>query len=136
MDKGNDQFFANAALLTSRFGAWPSFHDAEILRVELSRSTGVALRLAVYVFATSPQLDSRGCYKRIKESVVTLTFRGTDEMTLLDFNEQNVLRELLISRQENGRFRVEILSSYGLNGGFLCNSAEVAHVENWGLAEG
>jgi len=121
--------FSNAELLMARFGTWPSFHDAEVIRIELSRSPDVAINMEVYLFATSSQLDDRGYYRREKESIVTFVFRGVQEVALRDFNEQNVLQELAISRQEDGNFRVQIFASYGLNGSFLCASAEIAQVQ-------
>lgn len=123
------QLFSNAALLMDRFGTWPSFHDAEVIRIELSRKPDVAISMEVYLFATSSQLDDRGYYRREQESIVTFIFRGVQELTLLDFNEQNVLQELAISRQEDGNLRVQIFASYGLNGSFLCANAEIAHVQ-------
>lgn len=128
MARGTEQLFSNAALVIDRFGTWPSFHDAEVIRVELSRSPDVALSIDIYVFATSQQLDARGYYKREQESIVGFMFRGVHEMTLLDFNEQNVLQELVVSRREDGDLRVEIFASYGLNGSFLCSNAEVGQV--------
>jgi hypothetical protein len=121
-----EQLFSNAALLMDRFGTWPSFHDAEVIRIELSRSPDITMD--VYLFATSSQLDNRGYYRREQESIVTFIFRGVYEVTLLDFNEQNVLQELAVSRQEDGDLRVEIFASYGFNGSFLCANAEVAQV--------
>jgi len=41
------RLFANATLLETRFGGWPSFHDAEVLRGELSRDHDVVLSMDV-----------------------------------------------------------------------------------------
>lgn len=51
----------NAAALEAIFGRWPSFHDAEVLRVALDRSgdDGPTLELVVHVFVMTGEVDAR-----------------------------------------------------------------------------
>jgi hypothetical protein len=123
------EIFSNAEMLRERFGGrWPSFHDAEILRIELSRIEEVILLLDIFVFARSAEVDSQGYFARENATVVRLAFRRVWDITLSDFNEQNVLQDLLTSMREDGSLRVEICSLYGLSGSFLCSEAAVADV--------
>jgi hypothetical protein len=123
------EHLVNASLLTDRFGPQTSFHDAEVLHVELSRGQNVVVRMDLYMFAASEELDERGCFQRENASVVTFIFQGVHELTLVDFNEQNVLQDLAFSRREDSMLLVEIFSSYGLSGSFLCTEARVAQVQ-------
>jgi hypothetical protein len=102
------EHLVNASLLTDRFGPQTSFHDAEVLHVELSRGQNVVVRMDLYMFAASEELDERGCFQRENASVVTFIFQGVHELTLVDFNEQNVLQDLAFSRREDSMLLVEI----------------------------
>lgn len=128
MNTDPSYLFANAALLETRFGGWPCFHDAEVLRVELSRDSGVVLSMDVYVFAYINEVDSAGHLKHANPSVVTLRFVGLRDLSLQDFNEQNVLQTLSCTRTEEGDLLVEIFGIFGLSGAFRCSRAEVAAV--------
>jgi hypothetical protein len=128
MKTETSDLFANATLLETRLGSWPSFHDAEVLRVELSRDDGVVLSMDVYVFASTNEVDSAGYFRRANPSVVTLRFYGLRDLSLQDFNEQNVLQVLTCTRREEGDLLVEISGIYGVSGAFTCSKAEVAAV--------
>jgi hypothetical protein len=73
-------------------------------------------------------VDSAGYFRRANPSIVTLRFYGLRELSLQDFNEQNVLQTLTCSRMEEGDLLVEICGIYGLSGAFRCSRAEVAAV--------
>jgi hypothetical protein len=130
-------FFSNSNLVMERFGKWPSFHDAEILRVELWRNPDVRqnpsaiLRMDIYVFEVSPDLDERGYFRLENESVICLLFNGVEDLKIADFNYQNVIQELSCSKLKNGRLAFEIYSSFGLSGSFSCIEAEVTEVRPW-----
>jgi hypothetical protein len=126
MSEGPSELFLNAEMLTRRFEGWPSFHDAEVLRLEIVRGEGRVLSMDVYVFGVSGNVDKHGYFIRTNRSVVTLRFRGVNDLNLTDFNEQNVLQDLVCCRQVDGSLRVEIHPTYGLCGSFSCLTAEVA----------
>ena len=47
--------------LVNWFGHWPSFHDAEVINLELNR-VGRS-RVNLHTFATISELDNRGRYR-------------------------------------------------------------------------
>lgn len=131
----------NAGSLELVFGGWPSFHDAEVLRVVLDRSgeDGPTLEAAIHVFEMTSEIDSRGYYVLRHHTEVVLRFTGVVLSRLQWFNHQNVLSSLEISeldpRDREGRaFRVEMPSSYGLEAEFDCKRAVVASVRPYGPA--
>jgi immunity protein 50 of polymorphic toxin system len=73
---GNTVSFENSALLESIFGRWPSFHDAEVLRVVLDRSgdEGPTLEAAIHVFEMTPDVDPKGYYVLKNHTEVTSAF--------------------------------------------------------------
>ena len=118
----------NGELVTSHFGFWPSFHDAEVMRVELTRGEGdPALILDLYAFEMLPEVDERGVYKLAKRCVVTLACNGCRGLELDGFNEQNVLAQLTIE-PEGELLRVVLHPCYGIWAEFTCERVEVLRV--------
>lgn len=124
-------------LLTDIFGRWPSFHDAEVISIELFRNpNGVSepnLRANIHVFEMTPEVDERGYYVLKNHMLVTFLFCGIDENKVDGFNQQNVLWELAIvdisSRQlEQLRFEIHFASSFGVEAEFRCRSVEIEAV--------
>jgi hypothetical protein len=124
-------------LLVDIFGRWPSFHDAEVISIELFRDPSKVsepnLRAKIHVFEMTPEVDDRGFYVLKNHVLVTFLFRGIDENTVKEFNQQNVLWELAIvdisSRQlERLRFEIHFASSFGVEAEFKCRSVEVETV--------
>src|SRR5258705_6613043 len=80
--------------LTGIFGAWPSFHDAEVLRLELDRrgnSDQVELMADVYVFEMTSNVTDGGFYELRNGTLVSLRFHGIADLELSGFNGQNAL---------------------------------------------
>ena len=138
------EFVGNAAALTDIFGRWPSFHDAEVLRVVLDadgaggRSPSVEMQ--VYVFEmTSEVVDGR--YALANRTLVTFRFYGVANLELSDLDSQNALLDLHIQDisdrgLENLKMEVKLASTLGLEGGFLCDSAEIMYVRPFVEGEG
>jgi hypothetical protein len=134
----------NSVLLTDIFGRWPSFHDAEVISIELFRNpkgTGEpSLRAKIHTFEMTPEIDNRGFYILKNHVLATILFRGIDENHVAGFNQQNVLRDLVItdisSRQlERLNFEVRFPSSFGVEAEFKCRAVEVEAVELVGPGE-
>jgi hypothetical protein len=104
------------------FGAWPSFHDAEICRARLDRN-GPWIEFEIFVFSTTRTTDERGFYKRINETLVTLRFDEIEDLVLEGFNHQNVLASLTIERTQ--KINVVLDPIFGLGGKFSCTGVEV-----------
>jgi hypothetical protein len=63
-------------------------------------------------------VDSRGYFVCVRHAVVTFKLIHVTALELSDYNHQNALMGLSISRGEAGEFRLELDPAYGL-GGFL-----------------
>ncbi len=122
----------NAEKLTQIFGRWPSFHDAEVVRVVLDRTgaEGPTLETSIHVFDMSSEVDARGFYVLQNHTLVTLKFSGVVLDQFAGFNQQNVLWDLTVSaidpdKHEGRRLAVEMPTSYGLTAQFECVRGEV-----------
>jgi hypothetical protein len=110
----DSHFIAGANALTHIYGEWPTFHDAELLRIEMQRSP---LRLILDVLTQ----------QRPPALVVQLVFDDIEEVELGGFNNQNVLFALHVDQAERD-VAVTLYSSYGLGGTFRCRGVTVAGV--------
>ena len=126
----------HAEKLESVFGRWPSFHDAEVLRLSLDRSgeDGPTLDVVVHVFEMTTEIDAKGFYVLKNHTEVTLRFTHVMLSRLQWFNHQNVLLSLEVEEldptaHEGRRFGVEMPSSYGLEADFECRRAIVLKVQ-------
>ena len=90
------------APLVERFGHWPTFHDAEIIRFTLDRSgsNGPSAEMLVHTWAMTGKVDDRGYYALEKHTLVRFVFDRLIACELSDFNHQNVLFGLKIEGQD------------------------------------
>ncbi|HTU36228.1 MAG TPA: Imm50 family immunity protein [Candidatus Acidoferrum sp.] len=95
------------------FGYWPSFHDAEILSLELNR-TGEST-LSVKTWEIANEVDIQGYYVLRKHVTVHFLLEGISNLELTGFSVQNVIFGLEIARSDDG-FRLELDPCYGLAG--------------------
>ena len=123
------------------FGRWPSFHDAEVLRLVLDRTgpEGPTLDVHVHVFAATSDVDSTGHYVLKDHTLVILRFTEVAVESLQGFNRQNVLFGLSVSEiapeaHDGRRLRVEMSSSYGVEAAFECKRAIVSDVKPYEAA--
>jgi len=125
--------------VTAAFGGrWPAFHDAEVVRLVLDRCGGPAhtnyLDLVVHAWQQTDVRDAVGHFERRDHVLVHLRFADVDELSLDDFNRQNVLFTIRVNPAE-GRadmahgLEVELEPAYGLGGRWVCGSAAVIGVE-------
>jgi hypothetical protein len=129
-----------AELLTRVFGRWPSFHDAEVVRIALERTSdfaaGPACELDIHVFEMTSELDEKNHYVLRYHTLVTLRCEGLRESDLSGFNNQNVLAGLDLletDRREDDRVRYELTldPSYGVSARFACESVRVVAAMAW-----
>jgi hypothetical protein len=133
--------------LTEIFGYWPSFHDAEVIDLQLwrgdvdpARNSWIlpVLTVKLHVWEFGPELDPRGYYLLHHSTLTTLRFHDVDQFRLNGFNHQNPIFGLQISRQERADgpspfFAVE-LQAVGLDNieaSFHCSKVEVVDVTPW-----
>jgi hypothetical protein len=127
-----------AEKLISVFGCWPSFHDAEVIRMKLDRRShgdrlGPSLETQVHTFEMTKDVDESGHYVLRDHILVHLRFQDVLDMYLEGFNHQNVLFGLEISDLREGEpeqilIKVRFDSSYGMRASFLCHAIEVLEV--------
>ncbi|MCM8813407.1 MAG: immunity 50 family protein [Candidatus Omnitrophica bacterium] len=121
------EFIKNSTPVVEYFGKWPSFHDAEITKIEINRE-GILLKILFYLFIMSKNIDSRGHYVLEKKSYIEMQFSGIEELKLFDFNVQNVIAGLIIKSAAGGKKYIEIEPCYGLYGSFMCRDIEVMRI--------
>ena len=114
----------NSQLIEGIFGSWPSFHDFEILSICLDRrGVGMSIRILTWP-------DRGEAYYE-----VVLRFDGIEDLVLEDFNHQNVMFGLDLSRADD-RIKVEIDSVFGARCAFTCRRGSVVSVEKTNLLPG
>lgn len=124
----------NAAALVEAFGYWPSFHDAEVHRIELDRGgAGHApcATFVLHVFDHDGAVDEKGYWQRRVSVVAVLRFDDIKDLHLGGFGKQNVIDSLAIDPQSPDRHAVTILPCYGIDCTFTCSAAEVLDVRPW-----
>ncbi len=128
-----DRDIENAKALTSVFGVWPSFHDAEIIELVLRRGPVVpSLECLIHVFESTGEVDQKGYHVLKNHVLVRLQFADIRLHDLADFNHQNVIYELVISSGSKAeRFSVAISTSFGCEAHFDCNAIAVVSVESF-----
>lgn len=127
----------NSHLLEDVFGHFPSFHDAEVLRIVLERASGVAvlptLEADIYTFEVTSEIKD-GKYILKNRLLVTFQFLEIDELALEGFNHQNVLQELLImdisdQQLEWLKFDVRFEGIFGVDVRFRCRNVKIVEVK-------
>jgi hypothetical protein len=117
---------SNAGMVIDRFGQWPTFHDSEVISIQLNRA-GPFLILELYAFQTTSEKDLRGNFRRKNECQIVFLFDDIEELSLAAFNHQNVLAGLHLSRRNN-LIEVSMDSLFGIEGHFVCKRMEVVSV--------
>jgi Immunity protein 50 len=95
------------------FGYWPSFHDAEVTELHLSRSSTSSL--AIHTWEMTNEVDANGYYVLTKHVVVEFLLEGVSGLNLSGFNHQNVLSSMTLEKVDAG-FRLTLGECYGVTG--------------------
>lgn len=121
--------------LTSIFGYWPSFHDAEVVWLRLDRgsaddSCGATVDAMIHAFEMTSEVGSDGSYVLRNHTLVHFCFRDVVELELSGFNHQNALQGLTITdlreRQwEHIHFEISIDPAFGVGGSLQCHEVEI-----------
>jgi hypothetical protein len=102
-----------AGELLAWFGHWPSFHDSEVLSVELHRTGSSKIR--VHAFSMTSEIDAKGFYKLTKHCIVTFVFGEIIDTEIAHFKDGNILLDIEFSREEEA-FVTTFSATYGLEG--------------------
>ena len=100
-----------ADLLAWFGGHLPSFHDAEILGLELDR-VGATCRIRAHTWEISDEVDKTGHFVSSRHVVASFELGGVTELSLEGFNHQNVIFGLFIERSDNA-YRIELSRAMG-----------------------
>ena len=120
------------------FGQVPTFHDAEILSLHLSRKGQSVLRLHTWTMTGSVQSD--GYFELDKYAVVTFALEGVMDLQLDGFSAQNVIGGMTLRRAPDRQDRrgylalkplpqdleIELEPCYGLNGLIRARSVAIS----------
>jgi hypothetical protein len=102
-----------AQKLIDWFGCWPSFHDAEVVNIELNREG--PSRLRIHYFCMTGKTNKSGYYITEKHAIVSFILEDITQLELNDFNQQNVLSSILITPIET-KYEIMLGDCYGVSG--------------------
>ena len=131
----------NEEALTSRFGQWPSFHDAEIIRARFERDgeDAPSLECDIHLFEITGQIGANGCYVLKNHTFVTLRFCDIELEGFKWWNCQNAILGLNIEPAEpvefvDGKVRpiqVTIPAAYGCDAQLKCMAVKVVEAKDF-----
>ena len=75
-----------ADALIEWFGRWPSFHDAEVLSINLNRSGPSCVR--IHTWEMTSEVDARGYYVHQKNVIVSFFLEGLKDIEQAGFSHQ------------------------------------------------
>lgn len=103
-------------------GHWPSFHDAEVLDVELHRTGSSTIR--VHAFEMTNKVDSRGFFVCDKHVVVSFFLEEIKNLALNYFNGQNVIFGLILKQTADG-YELTLDGCHGVEGTVTANRVRI-----------
>jgi|SRR6266478_903730 len=129
--KATTKGIENAELVENVFGCWPSFHDAEVHSILITRDcdSGPQMDVTIHHWEMTKEVDSKGYYVLKHHTLTTLRFFGVSELQLAGFNRQNVLWDIEISEvtetTSKSSFSVSMPTSFGCEASFKCTGIRV-----------
>jgi hypothetical protein len=102
-----------AEQLIAWFGAWPTFHDAEVLDLSLKREGQSCVR--VHAWRMTAEIDSTGHFVLDHHVIVSFWFEDILDLELTAFSGQNVVSGLTCEKTEHG-FKVTMFPCFGVAG--------------------
>lgn len=134
-----EEHIVASELVIEALGYWPMFHDAEVISFSAERALpfkgGYSVaRLSVHVRHYETVGLGTAEYEQVlrKSVLVRFVFNGACELELSDFNHQNVINSITISKvsgREDPLFLVDVEPIFGFGGSLQCSSASVEAVE-------
>jgi len=88
--------------LLAWFGRPPSFHDAEIVNLQLNRRAPSTV--AIHTWTMTDRVDQRGYFILDRHAVVTFTLEDIVDLQLDGFSHQNVIGHLHLRRAPRNAF--------------------------------
>ena len=129
--------------LTSVYGYWPSFHDAEVIDFNLwrgdvdpeqERYIFPVITTKIHLWELTSEVNALGGLVTRHQTLATLRFHDVDEFHMDGFNHQNAICGLGITTEERDAglspfFRVVFEPAFGITSTFRCTRIEVLHAE-------
>lgn len=126
---------AGTEKVISIFGYWPSFHDAEVISFSVSRAfPGMAsvnsAALTVHVRDYKQVGAGTSSYELVccKSILIELVFHDVHNLSLSEFNHQNVIDSISLNYLDGVLIDVEVESVWGFGGVIQCKRVEVGRV--------
>jgi len=104
------------------FGCWPSFHDAEVIEVNLTRKGTSWLK--IHTWRMTSAVDPSGRYVLDKHVVVTFKLEDVQGLNLIGFNQQNVIFGLSIAPTESG-IEIGLADCFGISGELVASQVAI-----------
>jgi hypothetical protein len=102
------------------FGSWPSFHDSEVVSIQLHRSE--PSRISIRAWNMTSEVTAQGYFVHDKQAIVTFVLEkfvedreGITMVEILGFNQQNVLSNLDVNKEPTG-YELKLNGIYGVSG--------------------
>lgn len=118
----------NSNLLIDWFGYWHDFHDFEVMHIDIDRK-GPVIIMQLYGFKMLSEVNDKGHFKLTKHCVITLKFDKVSDLSLEEFNHQNVLSSLSF-KEEGDSIRTELWPCYGCHGFIVSKNVEVQSINS------
>jgi Immunity protein 50 len=137
LQKNSFERLANHQRVTDWFGIWPSFHDAEVHRLALSRlnSAGGGNTLELDLHGWTMNSSPTGELLVRKAALVGLRFDGIKELFVEGFNAQNVITALHVSYDASAGelhpLRIVFEHCFEFECHFFAMAGEVTRVHPW-----
>jgi hypothetical protein len=117
-------------------GGWPGFHDAEVISFSASRAlplnaTSPVANLCVHVRQYAEVGVGTADYELAvtKSVLVNFSFGGLSDISISEFNHQNVINSIQFTPTADGEIIVLIESIWGFGGKIKCSSASIESVQ-------
>jgi hypothetical protein len=126
--------------LSSIFGRWPSFHDAEVLELHIQRGRidtdakvyeFPLLTVKIHLWLMTNDVDQKGYFVSTKHTLVTMRFYDVHNFKMEGFNHQNAIFGLGIEQKTRDEgptpfFAVDFEPSFGIDATFTCLRIAIA----------
>jgi Immunity protein 50 len=131
------EFIEGHERVIAHLGLWPSFHDAEVFKLELDRTKATTneiqpvLNLHLRGWVMTSEIISTGHFKLIGDALFHFKFEGINDLQINGFNGQNVISSLNLElghhpdKPERNIIKVELEHCYLFDASF---TAERAHL--------
>ncbi|MEJ0043441.1 MAG: Imm50 family immunity protein [Rhizomicrobium sp.] len=106
------------------FGRVPRFHDCEVVSFDLRRDPEISV-LCIRAFLMTSAVDDKGFFVLEKHAMVSFGLTGIADLSLSDWNHQNVLHSLEIT-EAGDCWRLDLESAYGLNGYTIAKAISIS----------